>query len=245
MNELKSYSVWDRGVRVFHWLNLLCILGLIAVGVAILNDKALGVGDAGKVVLKTVHVCIGYVFVLNLLWRLVWAFIGGRYARWRAILPGGREYLSELRNYIAAARAGHARQYLGHNPLGRISVAALLMLLLVMAGTGLVLAGTDLFYPPFGRWIAGWVAAPGIDPATLAPYAPEMYDESSYAAMRDFRAPIVRVHLYGFYTFLGLAIIHILAVVVTELRSGGNLISAMVSGTKILRETPVDRQPRD
>lgn len=245
MNELTSYSVWDRGVRVFHWLNLLCILGLIAMGVAILNDKALGVSDDGKVLLKTVHVWIGYVFVLNLLWRLVWAFIGGRYARWRAILPGGRRYLSELRNYVAAARAGHARQYLGHNPLGRISVAALLLLLLVMAGTGLVLAGTDLFYPPFGRWFANWVAAPGIDPATLAPYAPEMYDESSYAAMRDFRAPILRAHLYGFYTFLGLAIIHILAVVVGELRGGGNLISAMVSGTKILRETPVDRQPLD
>jgi cytochrome b len=245
MTRLTSYSVWDRGVRVFHWLNLLCIFGLIAVGVAILNDKALGISDAGKVVLKTVHVCIGYVFVLNLLWRLVWAFIGGPYARWRAFLPGGRKYLSELRNYIAAARAGHTRQYLGHNPLGRISVAALLLLLLVMAGTGLVLAGTDLFYPPFGRWIAGWVAAPGIDPATLAPYAPEMYDAGAYAAMRDFRAPIVLVHLYGFYTFLGLVIIHILAVVVTELRSGGNLISAMVSGTKILRETPVDRQPVD
>jgi cytochrome b len=244
MNELTSYSVWDRGVRVFHWLNLLCILGLIAMGVAILNDKALGVSDDGKVLLKTVHVWIGYVFVLNLLWRLVWAFIGGRYARWRAILPGGRRYLSELRNYIAAARAGHARQYLGHNPLGRISVAALLLLLLIMAGTGLVLAGTDLFYPPFGRWFAGWVAAPGINPATLAPYAPEMYDESSYAAMRDFRAPILRAHLYGFYAFLGLAIIHILAVVVAELR-GGNLISAMVSGKKILRETPVDRQPLD
>lgn len=90
-------------------------------------------------------------------------------ARWRTILPGGRRYLSELRNYVAAARAGHARQYLGHNPLGRISVAALLLLLLIMAGTGLVLAGTDLFYPPLGRRLASRVAAAGIDPATLAP----------------------------------------------------------------------------
>lgn len=89
MNELKTYSVWDASVRWFHWLNLICILGLVAVGVAILNDKALGVTNDGKILLKTVHVWIGYVFVLNLLWRLIWAFIGEAHARWRAILPAG------------------------------------------------------------------------------------------------------------------------------------------------------------
>ena len=36
--------------------------GSIAVGVAILNDKALGVDNDGKILLKTVHVYIGYVF---------------------------------------------------------------------------------------------------------------------------------------------------------------------------------------
>ena len=60
---------------------------------------------------------------------------------------------------------------------------------MVQAVTGLVLAGTDLFYPPIGSWIASWVAAPGIDPATLVPYAPEMYDKAAYEAMRAFRNP--------------------------------------------------------
>ncbi len=242
MVTLSSYSVWDRGVRWFHWINLLCVLGLIAVGVGILNDEALGVSNDGKILLKTVHVSFGYVLALNLLWRFIWAFIGGPHARWRAILPGGRGYMSEMRSYIATARAGHPRQYLGHNPLGRIAVSVLLLLLLVMAVTGLVLAGTDLFFPPLGRWFAAWVAAPGTDPATLVPYAPQMYDENSYAAMRDLRSPILRVHLYGFYTLLALVLIHVLAVVVTELRGGGNLISAMFSGKKILSEPPADLQ---
>jgi cytochrome b len=239
MAELKSYSVWDAGVRWFHWINVLCVLGLIAVGM--LNDKALGVSDDGKILLKTVHVWIGYVFALNLLWRLVWAFIGGPHARWRTILPGGRGYISELGRYIAAARTGRPWQYLAHNPLGRISVTVLLLLLLVMAVTGLMLAGTDLFLPPIGRWIAGWVAAPGVDPATLVPYAPEMYDKTAYAAMRDFRAPIVSIHYYGFYTLLAVVVVHILAVVVTELRAGGTLVSAMFSGKKILSEPPADQ----
>ena len=85
MTDLKSYRVWDANVRWFHWINVLCILGLVAVGVVILNDKALGVSTDGKILLKTVHVLIGYVFALNLLWRLVWAFIGGVHARWRGM----------------------------------------------------------------------------------------------------------------------------------------------------------------
>jgi len=224
---------------------VLCVLGLIAVGVGILNDKALGVSDDGKILLKTVHVWIGYAFALNLLWRLVWAFIGGPHARWRTILPGGRGYLGEISRYITAARAGRPSQYLAHNPLGRIAVTALLLLLLVMAVTGLILAGTDLFFPPVGRWIANWVAAPGVDPATLVPYAPEMYDKAAYAAMRDFRSPVVRIHHYGFYVLLGAVIVHVLAVVVTELRAGGNLISAMFSGKKVLSEPPADQQHVD
>ena len=55
----------------------------------------------------------------------------------------------------------------------RIAVTAILVLLLVQAVTGLVLAGTDIFHPPFRAWIARWIAAP-VDPATLLPYSPDM-----------------------------------------------------------------------
>jgi len=220
------------------------MLGLIAVGVAILNAKALGVTDDGKVLLKTVHVWIGYVFAVNLLWRLVWAFIGGPHARWRAILPGGRGYMNEVCGYIGDFRAGRPRQYLGHNPLGRIAVT-LLLLLLSQAITGLVLSGTDLFYPPIGAWIASWVANLGLDPATLVPYAKEMYDEAACEAMRAFRKPFITVHYYGFYVLLAFAVIHILAVAITELREGGNLISAMISGKKVLNGPLADQTKAD
>lgn len=241
MTDLESHTVWDAGVRWFHWINLLCMLGLIAVGVAILNDKALGVTDDGKILLKTVHVWIGYVFAVNLLWRLVWAFIGGPYARWGAILPGGRGYLGEVRAYIAGFWNGRPQEYLGHNPLGRIAVTLLLLSLLAQAVSGLVLAGTDLFYPPIGSWIAGWIAAPGVDPASLVPYAKEMYDGTAYESMRAFRKPFITVHYYGFFVLLALVVIHVLAVVVTEIRAGGNLVSAMFTGRKILNGPPGGR----
>jgi Ni/Fe-hydrogenase 1 B-type cytochrome subunit len=234
MREYKTYPVWDAQVRWFHWINLLCVLGLTAVGLAILNDKALGVSNDGKVLLKTTHVWIGYVFAVNLCLRLAWAFVGGIHARWRSILPFGRGYPAALRRYLAAVRAGPHPQYLGHNPIGRIAVALMLLLLVVMAVTGLSLAGTDLFYPPFGAWIADWVAAPGVDPASLVPYAPSLYDPEAYSNMRAMRSPVVRVHLYGFYVLLALAILHIAGVLVAELRGGGNLVSAMFTGKKIL-----------
>jgi cytochrome b len=241
MSDLKTYVAWDRSVRAFHWINLLCMIGLIAVGVAILNDKALGVTNEGKILLKTVHAWIGYAFALNLLWRLVWAFIGGPRARWRAILPGGSGYLGEVSSYVSGFGAGRPRQYLGHNPLGRLAVAILLLLLLNQAVSGLVLAGTDLFWPPLGGWIAGWVAAPGVDSTTLVPYAPETYDAAAYEAMRAFRAPFITAHEYGFYTLLVFAALHILAVVVTEVREGGSLVSAMITGRKVLSGPPADR----
>ena len=43
-------------------------------------------------------------------------------------------------------------------------MSLLFLLLLVQAATGLVLAGTDLFWPPFGRLFAEWIAAGGVDP---------------------------------------------------------------------------------
>lgn len=241
MTNQQMYFAWDRTIRCFHWINVLCLFGLVAVGVVILNAKVLGVPNDGKILLKTTHVWIGYVFTLNLLWRLIWAFIGGTNARWRAILPGGRGYLKELSNYITGLRTGQLQQYVGHNPIGRIAITLLLLLLLIQAVTGLVLAGTDLFYPPFGSWIAAWVAAEGVDSTTLVPYAPEQYNEAAYEAMRTLRKPFITVHYYNFYLLIFLTILHVLAVILTELREGGSLITAMFSGRKLLSETPVDR----
>jgi cytochrome b len=240
MTDLKSYAAWDVSTRLFHWINALCVIALATVGFLILNADALEVPNAGKVTLKKIHTWIGYVFVLNLGWRIVWASLGNRYARWRSILPGGKGYFRALRSYLSAFVAGHPEQYVGHNPAGRLGIAVLFLLIAVQAFTGLILAGTDLFYPPIGRWIAMWVAAPGVTPASLAPYAPAMYDAAAYAEMRTFRKPIASVHLYTFYVLGVVVVVHVVAVVVTEIKEGGSIISAMFTGRKIIRGRPVD-----
>ena len=238
--RLKSYQVWDAGTRWFHWINALSVIALAVVGYLILNAKNLEIPNSGKADLKEVHTWIGYVFVANLLWRIVWAFLGNRYAQWRAMLPGGPGYLHALRSYVAAFLAGHPQHYLGHNPVGRIGVAVLFALIVVQAVTGLVLAGTDIFYPPFGTWIAEWIAAPGVDPATLLPYSPQLYDAAAFESMRAMRKPFALVHLYSFYALLVMIVLHVAAVVVTELREGGSLVSAMFTGRKIVHGRPED-----
>jgi len=245
MSELRSYAVWDAGTRWFHWINVVCVIALGAVGVTILNAGDLDVSNAGKVTLKTVHVLIGYVFALNFLWRIAWAFMGNRYARWRSILPGGEGYFHAVRSYVAAFIAGHPEQYLGHNPVGRLGIAALFILISCLGITGLVLAGTDLFYPPIGHWIAQWVAAPGIDPGSLLPYAREMYSAAAYESMRAFRKPFAAIHLYSFYMLVVVVVVHIAAVVITELKEGGSIISAMFTGRKIVRGRPRDEDRND
>ena len=87
---------------------------------------------------------LGYVMAANLLWRFVWAFVGNRYARWRSILPGGAGFGGALKAYVASFLTGEPQQYVGHNPLARIGVTMLFILLLVQMATGLVLAGTDV-----------------------------------------------------------------------------------------------------
>lgn len=88
-DQLVAYRVWDAPTRWFHWINAFTVLGLVLVGTLILVAGSLGISPARKVTIKTIHVWIGYVMTLNLLWRFVWAFFGNRCARWKAILSGG------------------------------------------------------------------------------------------------------------------------------------------------------------
>jgi len=235
---LTQYKVWDRTTRIFHWVNLLAMLVLIACGVALLNAGSLGIPNDGKILLKVVHVYAGYVFAVNLAWRLIWAFIGGPFVRWRSLLPFGNSYIAALKAYVS----GEKTSYLGHNPLGRLAVTLMLIALTVQAVTGLVLAGTDIYYPPFGGMIAEWIAAPGVDPSAILPYDRSMVNPDDYADMRAFRSNFLSTHVNNFYAILALVILHIAAVIWTDNRHGGGIISAMFTGRKALAEKPVDDQ---
>jgi len=235
-----QYPVWDRTVRIFHWVNVLCVIGLIAVGLVILNGRALGVTSDGKILLKTIHVYIGYLFAFNLGWRIIWGFLGNRYARWASILPFGEAYKKSLSQFVEGAKKGKPPHYLGYNPIAQLMIALLFLLISLQAVTGLVLAGTDLYFPPFGQTIAEWVAEDSAKATEIKPYSKENVDPDSYQTMRSVRKPFITIHVYAFYVLLGAILLHLIGVVVSELREKSGLVSAMFTGKKVFSEKPID-----
>ena len=239
---LKEYKVWDAPTRIFHWVNLTTVVLLIFMGLMMLFKQDMGITSLeAKITLKTIHVLIGYVFVLNLLVRIAWAFTGNRFARWSAMLPG-KGFGDDVKIYLASIKAGEPKQYLGHNPLGRLAVAVIMASLIVMAVTGLIRAGTDIYYPPLGSIAAEYVAAEGIDPATLKPYDKTFVDAAKMNELGTFKKPFGVVHLYTAYFLMFLIALHIFAVVRTEITERVTLLSAMISGRKTLSREPEDRE---
>jgi len=237
---LKAYPVWDRGVRLFHWINVLAILGLVAIGLVMMFSKDLGITDDGKILLKATHIWVGYVFVINLLSRFVWAFLGNRFARWKAILPFGKLYKVQFKAYLEGRKVGRTVHFLGHNPLGRWSVLLMFLLMIGQGITGLILASTDLYMPPFGSQMKSWVAENEAAVAIIQPYQKQGVDPVAYQEMRDFRKPFRTLHTYLFYLLMLSIVIHITAVIIEEKRKRNALTSAMISGEKVFNEKPFD-----
>ncbi|MCN4145077.1 MAG: cytochrome b/b6 domain-containing protein [Thiohalomonas sp.] len=236
----KNYNTWSPSVRWFHWINVLSVMALIFVGLVMLYKKELGISSLeAKIGLKELHVIIGYIFATNLVIRLLFAFIGPASARFRAFIPG-KGFMQSLQSYRVSLKAGNPQQFIGHNPLGKLAVTALFTLLIILAMSGLIRAGTDIYFPPFGSIVASYIAEEGADPDSLIPYQKAGVNPKKMASLKAFKSPIGKSHLYTAYLLIFLIIVHITAVVRAEVKEGDILISSMFSGKKILTEKPQD-----
>ncbi len=222
--------VWSRRIRLFHWINVIAITLLICIGLVILNGKSFGVSTDGKVLLKTIHVIVGYVFATNLLFRLIVGFIGKAHEKWSKVLPFKKGYTKELIEFKQQRKS----TYKGHNPAGKLMVFALLSLMLVQLISGLVIAGTDIYYPPFGKYFAQSIATDKQNTEVIKPYSKVNVDDVAYKKMREIRKPFITAHVYAFYGLIFLIPLHILGVIIAERREKTALVSAMITGYKYL-----------
>jgi cytochrome b len=110
--------VWDAPTRIFHWALAASFLG------AFLTAESERQRD--------LHVLFGYTMVGLIAFRVVWALVGTRYARFRAIAYGP----AALRRYAASILRGRPERYVGHNPPGALAIPALLGLCLATAASG-------------------------------------------------------------------------------------------------------------
>ncbi|MEA3042128.1 MAG: hypothetical protein QOC65_1617 [Sphingomonadales bacterium] len=174
-------AVWDRAVRIVHWL-LAALIGLAW-------------WTAEEEMLDW-HERIGMTILGLLVFRLVWGFLGSSTARFAGFVRGPAGILAYLR--------GRSGFVLGHNPLGALSVLALLTMVGLETGLGLFASDED-----------GFLSGP------LAAFVSEEMAET-----------LTEVHEELFDWLLVLIGLHVAAIAFYLLVKRDNLVGPMLSGRR-------------
>lgn len=174
-----AIPVWDVPVRLVHWL----LVGLIAFSWWSAENEQV-----------QLHLWSGYGVLFLVLFRLLWGFLGSSTARFASFVRGPRALLGYLR------RPADWRG-IGHTPLGALSVVALLSLIALQVGLGLLLSDEDGIYAAPLNHLVGFETA---------------------EAARD-------LHEALFNVLMAFIAVHIAAILFYRLR-GKKLVGAMISG---------------
>ena len=186
MNRVR---VWDLPTRVFHWSLVFFFAGLVLTG---------EVGGQAMVW----HFRFGYSVLSLLLFRLIWGFVGGRWSRFSAFIAGPATILRYARG------EGTAQQSVGHNPLGALSVLALLVFAMLQVAAGLFSDDEIATAGPLAKMVSGsWVS--------FATY---------------YHTKIGKIIL------IVLVQLHIAAIIFYRIRRSENLVIPMLNGDKELAQ---------
>lgn len=154
--------VWELPVRIFHWLNALCIVVLAATGYIIGNPQTIFSAQEPYQQywfgwMRFLHFAASYVFFFNFLFRVYWSFVGNSYARWSSYVPHKTAQIKELWNVVTTDILPfklHGKVSVGHNYLASFSyfVLFLLTLLQIITGFALYAGMSDFFLPQLFTW---------------------------------------------------------------------------------------------
>jgi len=115
---MSSIKVWDLPTRFFHWLLVLSFAGAFL--------------SADSERYRDLHMLFGYSVLGLIVFRLIWGFIGSRYARFSSFVCSPKVVASYLRQLIQ-----HKAQHpVGHNPAGAVVIVLLLLLGIASSLTG-------------------------------------------------------------------------------------------------------------
>ncbi len=178
--------VWDIGVRLFHW-------ALVTLVIAAVVTVKIG-GNA-----MTYHSWCGYAILTLVLFRILWGFAGGTHARFASFVPRPYQVIAYLRTMF---NRDHPTT-LGHNPMGALSVLAMLAVLLFQAVSGLFVNDDIMFEGPL--------------------YA---------LAGKDWSDKITGWHKFNEKIIYLLVAAHLAAIFFYLLHKKENLIKPMISGVK-------------
>lgn len=179
-------KVWDPLVRLFHW----SLVAAFATAYVIEDDPL------------AVHVWAGYTVLALVAVRLLWGFVGPKYARFSDFVYRPQA----ISRYLSDALRARAPRHIGHSPAGGAMVLALLLVMVAIGVTGLALYGVEEHAGPL---------------ASLMSDASESWEEG-----------LEEAHEVLANLALALIILHVAGVVFTSLSHRENLVRAMVTGRK-------------
>ncbi|MEA9603438.1 cytochrome b/b6 domain-containing protein [Polynucleobacter sp. JS-JIR-II-c23] len=178
----KIIRVWDLPIRLFHWLLVVCIAG---------SFVTINLGDE----FIQWHAYFGYSILTLLIFRIIWGFVGSTHARFASFLPTKKAIFDYL--------SGSSPRVLGHNPIGAISVFALIFVLCVQVLTGLFVDDEVSFQGPLAKYVSG----------SISSFLSEIHEGNQVVI----------------YTLIA---IHIAAIWYYKKFKGENLIKPMINGDK-------------
>lgn len=145
----RAAVIWDWPVRAFHWL---LVVGVLAswLSIEVFDDV-------------TWHLRIGQALLGLVVFRLLWGLWGSPNARFHRFVPTPGRLLAYL-------RAPDAWRGSGHNPLGALSVVAMLGVISVQVVSGLLNDDEIFTTGPLAKYVssdtvalAAWVHANAFD----------------------------------------------------------------------------------
>lgn len=187
--ESRPIRVWDLPTRIVHW------------SIALLIPFSWWTASHDQL---DRHRASGYALLGLIAFRLIWGVIGSDTARFAAFVKGPRA----IRDYLRGSDAPAA----GHNPLGALSILAMLAALAGQIGLGLFAVDED-----------------GIESGPL-----------SYLVSFDTGRWGAGIHHKLFWAIVALAVLHVAAVLFYALVRRRNLIVPMITGRDRL-EAPQPR----
>lgn len=119
-------KVWDPLVRICHWFTAAVVL----VNTTIFDEGS-------------IHEVLGYAVAVLLAVRLIWGFVGTKYARFSTFFPTRKRLRAHLAGLSLSGSGGSATP--GHNPLGALMIFNLFLTLALVGLTGHLMT-TDLFW---------------------------------------------------------------------------------------------------
>src|SRR3989337_653301 len=171
--NISEVCVWDWQTRALHWLNALLVISLMLLAIGFEWMEELGATKAMRRPVKEIHAYVGYGFVGTVLVRIIWGFIGNSYARLSDTLPlSGKKWKEAFSNlrWVLGGLKGIPPVEIGHNPLASIAYAALFIVLISQATTGLALSGKEFgMFPGTGVTGSAWPQGRVLSCACAAP----------------------------------------------------------------------------